>query len=275
VCRRIREKKELLHIPILFITASELDQKDVVEGLESGGNDYIRRPFDAAELLSRINANIRLKKVYDELTRTKLELSRYVSLSTVKMVEEMTSRPKQPANRTAEVTILFSDIRHFSQISENMHPEEIFRRLNRNLKKQIQVIEKYKGIIDKLSGDAVMAVFEGEHMADDALHCAREIVHELSAAEDHHELEWTYVGIGISTGPIYLGSLGAEFFRDYTVVGNTVNIAARLCDMAEKYQILFTEKTLQSCGSGRLQFQEMGHQSLKGFHMPIRIFQLI
>jgi class 3 adenylate cyclase len=275
VCRHIREKKELSYIPILFITASEVEQKDVIEGLEAGGNDYIRRPFDAAELLSRINANIRLKRVYDELARTKAELSRYVSLSTVKMVEEMTSGQTQPSDRVAEVTILFSDIRDFSQISENMSPEEVFRKLNRNLKKQIRVIEKYGGIIDKLSGDAIMAVFEGPNMADDAVRCARDIVHELSLAETRHELEWAYVGIGINTGPIYLGSLGSEFFRDYTVVGNTVNIAARLCDMAEKFQVLFTESTFKSMDSDQFQFQEMGEQALKGFHSPTKIFQLL
>ncbi len=275
VCRRLREKKELSYIPIIFITASELDQKDVIEGLECGGNDYIRRPFDAAELLSRINANIRLKKVYDELARAKAELSRYVSLSTVRMVEEMASGRKGPAHRTADVTVLFSDIRDFSQVSENMPPEDIFRKLNMNLKMQMKVIEKYGGIIDKLSGDAVMAVFEGPKMADNALYCARDIVNELAAAENRHELEWAYVGIGINTGPIYLGSLGSESFRDYTVIGNTVNIAARLCDMADKFQVLFTEMTLQSIDPGPFRFREIGEQVLKGFHSPIKVFQII
>ena len=275
VCRRIRERKELSYIPILFITASELDQKDVIEGLEVGGNDYIRRPFDALELLSRINANVRLKRVYDELAKTKEELSRYVSLSTVKMVEEMAKGQKEPLNRIAEVTILFSDIRDFAQIAENIHPEDVFRKLNRNLKKQLKVIEEYGGIIDKLSGDSVMAVFEGPDMADDALSCARDIVNELSAAENRHELEWAYVGIGINTGPIFLGSLGSEFFRDYTVVGNTVNIAARLCDMADKFQVLFTETTLNAIHQDRFQFQAIGEKTLKGFNTPIQIFQII
>jgi len=274
VCRHIREKKELSYVPILFITASEMDQKDVIEGLEVGGNDYIRRPFDAGELLSRINANIRLKKVYDELARTKAELSRYVSLSTRKMVEEMSSGRAQPSDRMADVTVLFSDIRDFSQIAEHMPPEDVFQKLNRNLKKQIKVIEQYGGVIDKLSGDAVMAVFEGPNMADNALCCARDIVLELSTAEMRHELEWAYVGLGINTGPIYLGSLGSDFFRDYTVVGNTVNIAARLCDIAEKFQILFTETTFKSIDLGKYRFEEIGEQILKGFHSQIKIYQL-
>ncbi|MBN1847887.1 MAG: response regulator transcription factor [Deltaproteobacteria bacterium] len=96
------KKKELSYVPILFITASEVDQNEVIEGLETGGKDYFRRPFDAGEPLSRINATIHLETVYDELVRVKAKLSRYISLSTLKKVEKMTSGRAQPLVRIEE-----------------------------------------------------------------------------------------------------------------------------------------------------------------------------
>jgi len=235
----------------------------------------VRKPFDVTELFSRINANLRVKALYDELAKTKVELSRYVSLSTAKMVEGMVFGQEKPANRTAEVTVLFSDLRGFTQISENIDPEEVFRKLNRNLTKQIGVIEKYGGIIDKLSGDAVMAVFEGHEMVDNAIQCALQIVGKLSASETSEELDWAYVGIGINTGPVYLGSLGAESFKDYTVIGNTVNTAARLCGMANKFQILFTETTRKAIRQQQFHFEAIGENPLKGLSKPIEIYQVI
>jgi len=275
VCRRIRENKALPYIPIIYITASEIEQKNIIEGLDAGGDDYIRKPFDAAELRARIIASLRVKGLYEELARTKAELSRYVSLSTLRMVEGMITGQEKTGNRSAEVTVLFSDIRGFSQISTDLDPEEVFHMLNLNLEKQIRVVEAYHGIIDKLSGDEVMAVFEGPEMSENALRCALEIVQELSESESRGELQLPYVGVGINTGPVYLGSLGTKSFRDYTVIGNTVNIAARLCGLADKFQVLVTETTLKSIRHGEFQFQPIGEKMLKGLSKPMEIFQVI
>ena len=275
VCRRIRENKNWPYIPVIFITASEVDQDSIVKGLDSGGDDYIRKPIDSLELLSRIRACLRVKSLYDELNRTKAELSRYVSLSTRKMVEGMTTGDAQPANRSAEVTILFSDIRGFTEISENMEPESIFTMLNDNLTKQIKIIERNSGIIDKLSGDEVMAVFEGPGMVTNALKCAIQIVEALSFEKKENNQEWFKVGIGINTGQVYLGSLGSETFRDYTVIGNIVNVAARLCGLAIKRQILFTDMTQKQIQSLNFEYRSIGKHPVKGLKKPIEIYELL
>jgi len=274
VCRRIRANKDLPYIPIIFITASGIEQKNIIEGLDAGGDDYIRKPFDATELLARIISCLRVKALYKELAKTKAELSRYVSLSTLKMVENKVAGREAPLNYDAYVTVLFSDIRGFTQISEGMNPADVFNKLNANLEKQFRIIKKYQGIIDKISGDEVMAVFEGPNMGINALRCALDIVHELSEAESKGELELPYVGVGINTGPIYLGSLGDESFRDYTVIGNTVNIAARLCGLADKFQVLLTKTSLESVRQRDFHFQSIGEKMLKGLSKPIEVFQV-
>lgn len=273
VCRRIKGDASLPYIPIIYITASELEQKNIIEGLEAGGDDYIRKPFEVAELLQRIVSCLRVKATYDELAKTKAELSRYVSLSTLKMVEnKIQHHSPEPRNHDAYVTVLFSDIRGFAEISEGMAPAKIFDKLNTNIKKQLHIITKYHGIIEKLNGDEVMAVFGGPDMGDNALGCALEIIKKLSESENKNEFDLLHVGIGINTGHIYIGSLGNEFFRDYTIIGNTVNIAARLCGLADKLQVLFTKSTLSSISQEKFHFQSMGGKMLKGLSKPIEVF---
>ena len=274
VCRRIKQNPSLPYIPVIFITASELEQKHVIEGLDTGGDDYIRKPFEIGEFLGRVAACLRVKTLYSELAKTKAELSRYVSLSTLKMVENKVQHTQAEAlDQDAYVTVLFSDIRGFTQISEGMAPSDVFAELNVNIGKQLKIIEKYQGIIEKLHGDEVMAVFYGPDMGDNALGCALEIIQELSESGFVGESEVFNVGIGINTGHIYLGSLGNESFRDYTIIGNTVNIAARLCGLADKLQVLFTETTLTTIHQERYRFQPIGKKLLKGMSKPIKVFK--
>jgi class 3 adenylate cyclase len=275
VCSEVRKNSSLPYIPIIFITAYQIDQSDIIHGLDMGGDDYIRKPFDSSELFSRIRSCLRVKKLYDDLARTKTELSRYVSLSTVDMVEKKASKEVFQADRAAVVTVLFSDIRGFTNFSENMVPAEIFKMLNLNLSRQIKVIEKYNGIIDKLNGDEIMAIFEGPDMASNALKCARGIVKALSVPQNSKLLDWAGVGIGINTGQIYLGSLGSDTFKDYTIIGNTVNIAARLCGLASQYQILFTEATLKLIKKTELNYRPVKRVSLRGISSPINVLELI
>jgi adenylate cyclase len=274
VCRLIRANSDLPYISIIFITASELEQKDIIKGLNAGGDDYICKPFDEEELLSRIRACLRIKLLYDQMSRIKAELARYVSKSTMRLVESMTSGQATTANRTTEVTVLFSDMRGFAQLSQDMDPEAVFRMLNRNLSIQIELIEKYNGVIDKLNGDEVMVVFEGPGKETQALQCARAIVAELSTIRLQPGDRWTNVGIGINSGPVFWGALGTVDFKDFTVIGNTVNIAARLCGLADRYQILFTDATLQTVDANQFQFHSIGHKNLKGMNAPVEVYAL-
>jgi len=82
------------------------------------------------------------------------------------------------------------------------------------------------------------------------------------------------VGIGINTGPIYLGSLSNKSFRDYTVIGKTVNIAACLCGLADKFQVLLTKTTLESVRQGEFCFKPIGEKMLKGLSKPMEVLQV-
>ena len=274
VCRRIRDIPDLPHIPIIFITAMHTKTADVVHGFDVGGDDYVNKPFDPAELVARVKGALRLKRLYDRLVRTKNELARYVSLSTMEMVEKRSSGLLIAAGEARDVVVLFSDIRGFTEISEKLNPEKIFEILNVILSRQIRVIEAHGGIIDKLSGDEVMAVFEGPDRVDRALACGRGIIGELCGENDAVLASWAGVGIGINTGPVYLGSIGSETYRDYTVVGTTVNIAARLCGIAKRFQVLFSESVLHALVDSKIQSRFVGKFKPKGLSTPIDVHEL-
>lgn len=275
VCERIRGDAAIPYIPIIFLTAMAVEQEGVIHGLDIGGDDYVKKPFDSVELVSRIRAALRVKALHDELEQAKTKLSRYVSLSTLEMVERGEAEDGTPLGKLADVTVLFSDIRGFTHIAEDKTPEDVFAMLNRVLSAQIDVILAHHGVVDKLSGDEIMAVFEGADMAGDALACGRAIVDALKAQERALEADWTGVGIGINTGPVFVGSVGSEALKDFTVVGNTVNVAARLCGRADRFQVLFTETTRLLMGGDPHRFRPAGPMGLKGLSRPIDVYELI
>lgn len=275
VCKKIRADNLLPYIPIIFVTAKHTTMADVVQGLDVGGDDYVKKPFEPPELLSRIRAVLRLKASLDRLERMKKELSRYVSLSTLELVDRSAAGIASAAGETRNVTVLFSDIRGFTRISEKADPHKVFEILNVYLSRQIDIIEAHNGVIDKLSGDEVMAVFEGPDMVERALSCGADIVNTLCADGRCREEDWIGVGVGINTGPAYVGAIGSETYKDYTVVGNTVNIAARLCGYAQKFEVVFSEYCHMFVNDLALEYTSGGKVTLKGLSRQIEVFKLL
>lgn len=125
-----------------------------------------------------------------------------------------------------------------------------------------------------MMGDEVMAVFHGEEAAQNALQCGREIVKALCNSDMCLKNDWLAVGIGVNTGPVYIGSIGSIKRQDYTVIGTTVNIAARLCGHAKKFQVLFTENTRKQIEGAEFAYRSIGNIPLKGISLPINVFEL-
>jgi PAS domain S-box-containing protein len=230
---------------------------------------------ETSELLSKVRATVEIKDLYDDLTKIMSELTHYVSTPTVEAAQKIAKGKMADTGEIVQVTVLFSDIRGFTSFTENMDPIEVFKMLNLYLSVQIRIVEGYHGIIDKLTGDEVMAVFTGPDMAINALHCAREIIRTLSDFHFQTGKEWSGVGIGINTGPAYIGSIGSETRKDHTVIGTTVNVAARLCGYAQRFQAIFPESTMRLAAGNAFEYRSAGKVTLKGLSAPIEIFELV
>lgn len=176
-------------------------------------------------------------------------LCRYVSREVAEKVVQDKDKLKLGGTR-AEVTILVADIRNFTSISEQLDPEDVVNLLNTYYPRMINVIFRHQGMVDKFIGDAILAVFGVPvRRPDDALRAARaalEIrkhVAAISRERARKQLLAVEIGIGISSGAVISGNIGSERRMDYTVIGDPVNLAARLEGLTKELErkILVTE----------------------------------
>ncbi len=193
------------------------------------------------------------KLKHEALVRERL--GRYVG---VNVVEHLLSAGEDVLikNQKKNATILFADIRSFTRISENMQPEMVIAMLNEYFDTMVNIIFRHNGVLDKFIGDELMAVFglvgDPDRGGLDAVQCAiemRQAVHDFMFERSKAGLPVFEVGIGINTGEVVVGNLGSKNRMDYTVIGDTVNVASRLVNIAGGQQIVTGEETFQQCKS--------------------------
>ncbi len=178
------------------------------------------------------------------------------------------------------LTILFSDIRNFSSVTESIEPEELFHLLNRYLSEMIALVHQYEGTLNKMIGDGLM-IFFGDPipMADHAQRAVLMAVEMQKKVADIKK-EWGHfghdlgIGIGINTGYMTVGNVGSDMHRDYTVIGNQVNVAARLESHAKSGQILISRRT-HSRVEHLIDVENCGKIQVKGIHSPVMTFNVL
>ena len=163
VCQRIRERYSPAELPVILLTAKNR-VSDLVSGFEAGANDYLTKPFASDEPMARVSVHLELAKINDSYARfvprqflEQLGKDRITDVALGDQVQR-------------EMTVLFSDIRNFTRMSESMTPAETFKFINQYLGAMEPAISGNNGVIDKYIGDAVMALFPSR--ADDAVHGA-------------------------------------------------------------------------------------------------------
>ncbi len=140
-----------------------------------------------------------------------------------------------------KMTVLFSDMRGFTELAESYSAREVYTTINASLHIQTKIITKHGGSINKFLGDGLLACFSGEQRGEQALLCMVELISKLSKREETSEQLPCRVGFGIHDGRVLLGLLGDEHRKELTVIGDVVNTAARLCGIAQPFQGLLTE----------------------------------
>ncbi len=206
--------------------------------------------------------------------REKLLMEKYLSQSTVLNIKEHRDVTQlKLGGERKYVTALFSDARGFTALSEKMSPEEVVSLMNIYLNLQTTVIHQWGGIVDKFVGDEVMAIFEGRGMEINAVRAAVEIqnyLKALNAARAASGERQVNVGIGLNSGEVVMGNMGSEDHMDYTVIGDSINVAARLCGVAQPGQVLVTKIIRDAIGDQAV-WKEMPAVMVKGKEQPICI----
>ena len=180
-----------------------------------------------------------------------------------------------------ELTILFADLRGFMAISDRYPPEVVLQVLNRCLITMAEVVFAHEGTIDKFMGDSIMARFgeapSGRDAAERAAACAVDLqiaMDALNVNQRHSALPEVYLGIGINTGPVLVGTLGSEIYEAHTVIGEEVGLAARIEAFSLRGQVLLSESTFRRC-NGFIKTGEPFSLHVKGKADPIVVRELL
>ena len=271
LCQKIRERFPANELPVVLLTAKN-QVSDLVEGFSSGANDYLTKPVSKNELLARIKTHIRLAKINEAY-------GRFVPHEFLQFLERESIIDVQLGDQVQkEMTVLFADIRSFTNLSEKMSPKENFNFLNAYLSRVSPVIRKYHGFIDKYIGDAVMALFP--QSADDAIQAAIEMQKQVSLYNVYRQEkgdELIAIGIGLHTGSLMLGTVGEPERMEGTVIADAVNLASRLEGLTKIYgvDILVSEQTLYCLDDPqKYSYRFLDRVKVKGKSQPVDVFEV-
>ena len=274
VCRRLRARPECVGLPILLLTALN-GTEDKVRGLEAGANDFLAKPFDESELFARVQSLLRTKALQDRLVDL---LGRYVSQS---VADEALRDPFAVSlgGDRRNVSTLFADLRGYTALAAEHAPEETLDLLNRYLTAASDAVERQGGTVADLLGDGVFAFFGAPVQHPDDPERAVRAALATQAAVGELEIPSMpgirlQAGIGITTGEVIAGNVGSERRMHYAVVGDAVNVAARLQAAAGPGQILVDELT-HAALAGQVVAQDLGTLRLAGKGDWVRAFNVL
>lgn len=303
--RFFRAHPQLREVPIVVLSTKE-DPVVKADAFALGANDYIVKLPDEVELLARVrhhSAGYAFLRERDDAQRTLAEnigvlerlndeleerngviqriFGRYVSPD---VVDELLDQPGGVSvqGQRRLVTILMTDIRDFTRITEQMRPEKVVELLNIVLGRMAKEIETSGGIVDAFIGDAILALYGapigGEDDAQRAIMCALRmqcLVPELNEVLRERDLPAITMGIGLNTGHVVVGNIGSEQRMSYTAVGSHVNLAARIVSQASSGQVLISESTLNDADPESLVVADTASIDAKGFSHRVVVHDVV
>jgi len=272
VCRELRKIFLPSQLPVVMLTAKNR-VTDLVEGFTSGANDYLTKPFSKDELLTRIKTHLNLANINKAY-------GRFVPRDFLQILGKESIIDARLGDQTeVEMTIMFSDIRSYTTLSEQMTPEENFKFINAFLHRVGPVIQEHHGFVNQFLGDGLMALFT--HHADNALDAAIQIQHAIqkyNTARVQKGRDLIQAGIGIHIGKLMLGIIGDKDRNDTGVLSDAVNTASRLEGLTKMFgvNILLSEQTLNKMKNASLyNFRFLGKVQVKGKANIINVYECL
>lgn len=227
----------------------------------------------------------RLRKQLGESLKVARERDRAVSIFgqhvSPSVADRLLHQTVELTGEERQVCVMFVDIRDFSNLAAAKLPGEIVEYLNQLFGPMIQIVNEHGGIVNKFLGDGFMAVFgapsEDPKLARNAVACAREILSSTARLVETGEIPPTRLGIGLHVGVAITGNVGSEQRKEYTVIGDTVNVAARIEQATKQFraQLLVSDAVAEQCGPDVAGAIDLGLVELKGQPKPVHLYQIV
>jgi len=290
VCLRIKERKQSVLTPVVLITALE-GQQDRIKGIQAGADEFLSKPINREELIARVRSLLRYEQTRTQLEEAQKEhlkgmFKRYVS---PKLVDEILIHPDKAEITLADqknrqdAVILFADLRGFTAMSEMLQPRDVVSLLNEFFTMLTEVGYRFDGTIFNMAGDCLLIGFSVPFYQDDAsqraVNAAITMQQEFNCLYDIWKTTYQVdvgLGIGINKGEIIVGNVGSPNYMNYTVIGDTVNVASRLVSLAKRGEIILSTSIYNALGNT----DDLGHiealepVSLKGKAQEQQVFKL-
>ena len=301
VVKAVKADETLPFTPVIMVTA-RADAKDVVAGIEAGGDDYLTKPVDQAALMARVRAMLRIKSLHDTVQAQSAELASFNTQleerveAQIKQIDRMGNLKRFLAPQLAElivaqgdesilqthrrdIVVVFCDMRGFTTFAETAEPEEVLELMDEYHSTLGPIVSEFEGTVGHFSGDGIMVLFNDPLPCPDAAprsvkmgKAMREAVSVLQAGWRRRGREIGF-GIGIAQGYATLGQVGFAERVDYTAIGTVCNLAARLCGEAKDGQILVS-KRIATAVDGDAKLDEIGDLALKGLTQAVAVFNV-
>ena len=306
--KRLKADDSLPFTPVIMVTA-RADAKDVVAGLEAGGDDYLTKPVDQAALVARVRAMLRIKGLHDTVqeqarrledqaselalwnkdleARVEAQLGELRRMGTLKrflapqLAEMIVSSGDERIleSHRRDIVVVFCDLRGFTSFAEIAEPEEMLDLLREYHEAIGPLVTRSEGTLGHFSGDGIMVFFNDPVPCPDPAERAVKMAVEMRSAVAQLQGDWRRrgrevgFGIGIAQGYATLGQIGFAERVDYTAIGTVCNLAARLCDAAQDGQILLS-KRIAGVIEGTAQLEEIGDLALKGLSQAVAVYNV-
>ncbi|MGB5941787.1 MAG: adenylate/guanylate cyclase domain-containing protein [Leeuwenhoekiella sp.] len=257
------------------------DMENIRTAMNRGAFDFVTKPINFEDLSITVKKTLehalQVKKTLQAIKENNI-LKMYVDENVLNFMGGQEYESSLTANENIEATVMFIDVCGFTAISENADPNTVVTLINAYFDVMVKEIMAHEGFVDKFIGDAVMAVFKGDYHLDRAIDAAlavRKRIEQLPSEGDGHAYQ-PQVSIGIKSGEMISGNIGSASLKrlDYTVIGDTVNTAARLQDLAKPNQIVITHSCHEKVKES-FRCESLGRLTIKNKKEAIDVYAVL